>query len=141
MPSKLFVLTDPEAHFLQEAANFVELCRLPLEPGPYLVQAKGAVTGPGALAALRLDVLSFFGSVVTSHESLFVAHASQTFVLVVATSVPFEGGGGSEGTPAPPGPSATLSVRASGPALTPGHHVSISDITITALAVDEIVTA
>jgi hypothetical protein len=138
---KLFVLTDPEAHFLQETADFEELCRLHLEPGPYLVQAKGLLSGPGALAALRLDVQSVFGSVVASQESLFVAHASQTFLLIAAASIPFEGGAGSTGTPVPPGPAASLSVRPTGPSLTPGHHVAISDITITALAVDEIVAA
>jgi hypothetical protein len=141
MPSKLFAFTDPDNHFLGATDDFVEVSRLHLVPGSYLVQAKGLVSGPGALAALKLEVTGFFGEVVASQQSLYVASSSQTFILAVAANVPFEGGAGSEGTPVPPGAAAILAVRPSGPSLaTPGHSVGIVDITITALSVDEIVS-
>jgi len=140
MPSKLFVHVEPENHFVGPT-DFVELCRLPLEGGqPYLVQAKG-IAGPeaGVIMILRLDVCGFFGEVINSAESDYI-NVSQQFLLTVAATLPAEGGGGSPGSPVPPGASANLLVKTVWINPQPGHSASIVDIMLTALELDEIVT-
>ena len=139
MPSKLFVHVEPENHFVGPA-DFVELCRLSLEGGrPYLVQARGlAGLEAGVSMTLKLDVRGFFGEVISSRESSYI-NDHQQFLLTAAATLPAEGGGGSPGTPTPPGASANLLVRTTWIAHQPGHSVSIADIVLTALEVDEIV--
>ena len=141
MPSKLFVHVEPENHFVGPT-DFVELCRLPLETGrPYLVQAGGLVgLEAGVLMTLRLDVCGFFGQVISSRDSTYV-NDHQQFLLTAAATLPAEGVGGSAGTPIPPGASANLLVRTTWTAHQPGHSVSIVDIVLTALEVDEIAMA
>jgi hypothetical protein len=136
MPSKLFVHVEPENHFVGPT-DFVELCRLSLEGGrPYLVQARGlAGLEGGVLMTLKLDVCGFFGEVISSRESSYI-NDHQQFLLTAAATLPAEGGGG---TPTPPGASANLLVRTTWIAHQPGHSVSIVDIVLTALEVDEIV--
>jgi hypothetical protein len=59
------------------------------------MQAKGIAAGfAGSFMTLKLDVRSFFGSVVASQESSFINLRHQ-FVLTLAASIPAEGGGGS----------------------------------------------
>ena len=110
MPSKLFVHVEPENHFVGPT-DFVELCRLPLEVGrPYLVQARGLAGLEGGVSmTLRLDVCGFFGQVISSRESSYI-NDHQQFLLTAAAKLPAEGGGGSAGTPIPPGASANLFV-------------------------------
>jgi hypothetical protein len=143
MSNKLFVHVEPENHFVGHThPNYVEVARLALEVGrPYLVQAKGLV-GPeaGVFMNMRLDVRGFFGEVVTFTESSYI-NQSQEFLLTASANVPAEGGGGSEGTPLPPGASANLLVRSYWINPQPGHSASIVDTVLTALQVDEIVMA
>jgi len=138
MPNKLFVHADPENHFVG-VTDFVELCRLPLEGGrPYFVQATGVVgLEAGVTMALKLDVCGFFGEVVSSRQSSYI-NDTQQFVLTAAATLPSEGGGG---VPPPPGASANLLVRTFWPSHQLGHLVSVVDIVLTALQVDEIVLA
>jgi hypothetical protein len=72
-----------------------------------------------------------------------VAHINdhQQFVLTATATLPAEDGEGSPGTPPPPGGSANLLVKTIWPSHQPGHSVSIVDIVLTALQVDEIVVA
>jgi hypothetical protein len=141
MPSKLFVHIDAENHFFGPT-DFVELCRLPLEAGrPYLVQATGLAGLQGGVSmTLRLDVCGFFGQVISSRESRYI-NDNQQFLLTAAAKLPAEGGGGSAGSRIPPGASANLLVRTTWTAHQPGHSVSIADIVVTALEVDEIAIA
>jgi hypothetical protein len=141
MSNKLFVHVEPENHFVGHThPNYVEVSRLPLEGGrAYFVQAKGIV-GPeaGVFMNMRLEARGFFGEVVTSTESSYI-NQSQEFLLTASANLPAEGGGGSEGTPMPPGASANLLVRSYWINPQPGHSASIVDIVLTALQVDEIV--
>jgi hypothetical protein len=141
MPSKLFVHAEPENHFVG-VTEFVELCRLPLEGGrPYFVQARGMVgLEAGVIMLLRLNVCGFFGEVVSSRQSSYI-NDNQQFVLTAAATLPSEGGGSGPGVPPPPGASANLLVKTIWPSHQPGHSVSIVDILLTALQVDEIVVA
>jgi hypothetical protein len=145
VPSKLFIHVEPEAHFVAEPPDFVELCRLPLEGGPsqsYLVLAKGLV-GPevGVNMRLKLDVFGFFGELLTSQQSDYI-NDHQQFMLMAAATLPAEGGGVSPGTPPPPGASANLSVRTFWPTPPgPGHSVYATDMILMALSVDEVVAA
>jgi hypothetical protein len=143
MPSKLFIRVEPEARFVGATDGFKELSRLPLDVGKhYLVQASGVLglTG-GVRMTMRLDVRSFFGSVLASEEIDYINNHQQ-FLVVTAANVPAEGGAGTPGTPVPPGASANLSVRTSWPSPpSTGQHVSAGDMTIVALTVDEIVAA
>ena len=129
---------EPENHFVGPT-DFVELCRLPLETGrPYLVQASGlAGLQGGVLMTLRLDVRRFFGQVISSQESTYI-NDNQQFLLTAAATLPAEGGAGSVGSQIPPGASANLLVRTTWTAHQPGQSVSITDIVLTALEVDEI---
>jgi len=141
MPSKLFVHVEPENHFVGPT-DFVELCRLPLQVGrPYLVQARGLVGLEGGVSmTLRVDVCGFFGQVISSRESSYI-NDHQQFLLTAAAELPAEGGAGSAGSEVPPGASANLLVRTTWIAHQPGHAVSIVDIVLTALEVDEIAIA
>jgi hypothetical protein len=138
MPSKLFIHVEPEAHFVAEPPDFVELCRLPLEGNQaYLVQAKGLVgPEPGVSMRLKLDVFDIFGELLTSQQSDYI-NDHQQFMLMAAATVP--GGGG---FPPPPGAAAILSVRTFWPTPPgPGHSVYATDIILMALGVDEVVAA
>ena len=141
LPNKLFAHAEAENHFVG-VTDFVELCRLPLEGGrPYLVQARGVVgLEAGVIMLLRLDVCGFFGEVISAQQSSYI-NDHQQFVLTATATLPAEGGGGSPGTPLPPGASANLLVKTIWPSHQPGHSVSIVDIVLTALQVDEIVVA
>jgi hypothetical protein len=92
------------------------------------------------LMTLKLDVCGFFGEVISSRESSYI-NDHQQFLLTAAAMLPAESGGGSLGTPTPPGASANLLVRTTWIAHQPGRSVSIADIVLTALEVDEIVMA
>jgi hypothetical protein len=143
VPSKFFIRVEPEARFVSETPDFVELSRLPLEVGrQYLVQANGVLgVSAGVTMRMRLDVRSFFGSVLVSQESDYINNHQQ-FALTAAANIPAEGGGGSEGTPVAPGASANLSVRTFWPTPpSPGQSVYATELTIVALTVDEIVVA
>ncbi|MDQ3867055.1 MAG: hypothetical protein M3304_09570 [Actinomycetota bacterium] len=143
MPSKVFIHVEPEARFVSETADFVELSRVPLEVGrQYVVQANGVLgVSAGVTMRMRLDVRSFFGSVLAARESDYINNHQQ-FALTAAANIPAEGGGGSEGTPVPPGASANLSVRTFWPTPpSPGQSVYAADLMIVALTVDEIVVA
>jgi hypothetical protein len=115
VPNKLFVHAEAENHFVG-VTDFVELCRLPLEGG------------------------GFFGEVISAQQSSYI-NDHQQFVLTATATLPAEGGGGSPGTPLPPGASANLLVKTIWPSHQPGHSVSIVDIVLTARQVDEIVVA
>jgi hypothetical protein len=84
---------------------------------------------------LKLDVCGFFGEVISSRQSSYI-NDHQQFLLTTAATLPSEGGTG----PAP-GASANLLVSTTWIAHQPGHSVSIADIVLTALLVDEIVMA
>lgn len=130
MPNKLFVHVEPENHFVGPT-DFVELCRMHLEGGhSYLVQAKGLL-GPeaGVFMDMRLDVHGPSGSVVTSTESSYI-NINQQFVLTATAKLPAGGGGGA----------AALLVKTVWINHQPGHSASITDIVLTALQVDQIVT-
>jgi hypothetical protein len=143
MPTKLFYHVEQENFFSAPTDDFVEVSRLPLEGGqPYLAQAKGiALLFAGASVRLKLELRGFFGEVIHSQESDYI-NGDQQFVLTAAATLPAEGGAGSEGTPIPPGASANLLIRVFD---FPPHPISnligIADIVLTALEVDEIVTA
>jgi hypothetical protein len=140
MPSKLFIRVEPEARFVGATDGFKELSRLPLDVGKhYLVQASGVLgLAAGVTMTMRLDVRSFFGSVLASREINYINNRQQ-FLVVTAANVPAEGGAG---TLVPPGASANLSVRTSWPSPpSPGQSVSAGNMTIVALTVDEIVAA
>jgi hypothetical protein len=143
MSNKLFVHVEPENHFVGHTwPNYEEISRLPLEGGrPYLVQAKGLV-GPeaGVFMHMRLEARGFFGEVVATTESSYI-NDNQEFLLTASANLPAEGGGGSPGTPTPPGASANLLVASYWINPQPGHSASITDIVLTALQVDEIVMA
>lgn len=83
---------------------------------------------------------SFFGSVLAARESDYINNHQQ-FALTAAANIPAEGGGGSEGTPVPPGASANLSVRTFWPTPPSPGPVYAADLMIVALTVDEIVVA
>jgi hypothetical protein len=143
VPSKLFIRVEPEARFVAATDGFEELSRLPLDVGKqYLVQASGVLgVQAGVTMRMRLDVRSFFGSVLASQEIDYINNHQQ-FMVVTAANVPAEGGAGSEGAPVPPGASANLSVRTFWPTPpSPGQSVYATEMTIVALTVDEIVAA
>jgi hypothetical protein len=132
MPNKLFVHVEPENKFVGPT-DFVELCRLHLEGGhSYLVQAKGLL-GPeaGVFMDMRLDVHGPSGTVLASTESSYI-NINQQFVLTAAAKLPAGGGG--------TGAAATLLVKTIWINHQPGHLASITDIVLTALQVDQIVT-
>ena len=88
---------------------------------------------------MRLEVRRFGGSVLASQEADYI-NTHQQFVLVVAASIPSEGGAGS-GPPLPE-PSANLlmdSFWIQPPSV--GESVYATEVTITAQPVDEIVSA
>jgi len=142
MQGKLFIHVEPENHFVGPTDDFQEVCRLPLEGGrPYLAQARGlAGLFAGVTARLKLDVCGFFGEVISSQQSDYI-NDHQQFVLTAAATLPAEGGAGSAGTPTPPGASANLLARVFFPPHPSGNSVGLVDIVLTALEVDEIVTA
>jgi hypothetical protein len=143
MPTKLFYHVEPENFFSGPTDDFVEVCRLPLEGGrPYLAQVRGlAVLFAGATVRLKLDLCGFFGEVIDSQDSDYI-NDHQQFVLTAAATLPAEGGGGSEGAPIPPGASANFSVRVFDFPLHPSSNlIGLADIVLTALEVEEIVTA
>jgi hypothetical protein len=133
MPNKLFVHVEPENHFVGPT-DFVKLCSLHLEGGhSYLVQAKGLL-GPeaGVFMDMRLDVHGPSGTVVTSTESSYI-NINQQFVLTAAAKLPAGGGGAGRAA-------ATLLVKTVWINHQPGHSASITDIVLTALQMDQIVT-
>lgn len=152
MPSKLFIHIEPRMHQVGETPDFVELCRLPLEGAQsYLVQAKGLVgPEPGAIMTLKLDIFGFFEELLTSQQSVYTSNPQQ-FVLTAAATLPAEGGRrttlpaeGGRGTTLPLlGASANLSVKAGWitPPDEPLVGVSVTDVILIALSVDEIVLA
>jgi hypothetical protein len=142
VPSKLFIRVEPEAHFIGATPEFVEISRLPLEVGQsYLVQASGLLgLQAGVMMRMRLEVRSFFGSVLAAQEADYI-NTHQQFVLVAAASIPAEGGGGSAGATVPPGASANLlmdSFWIQPPSV--GQSVYATEVTITAHAVDQILS-
>ena len=100
MPNKLFIRVEPEAQFVGATPDFVDISRLPLDGAQsYLVQASGILAlQAGVMMRMRLEVRRFNGAVLVSQEADYI-NTYQQFVLVVAATLPSEGGGGS-GAPA-----------------------------------------
>jgi hypothetical protein len=131
MPTKLFIHTDSEQHSFTGAqvANFVEVSRLRLGQGKYLVQAKGELGGFPSLAIVKFEV-SASGASIASQETSLVSGSTQHWVLTFAAAIPAGGA------------AAIVSLRAIGAGLaTPGHLVNAGNVAITALSVDEIHTS
>jgi hypothetical protein len=144
MPSKLFIRFELEEQHIAAPPDFVLLSQLPIaETGQsYLVQAKGLVSlNQDVQITLKLDVVGFFGELLTSQQSTYIEESSGyvQFMLMAAATLPAEGGGSAPGAPRAPGASANLSAKPYWAGL-PGD-VSVSDIILIALGVDEIVAA
>jgi hypothetical protein len=137
MPTKLFTYVVPGTPAVDPADGFQELGKLSLEEGlPYLARATGlADLFGGAEATLKLEVRGPSGEVISSSPEPTYINDRQQFVLTAATP-PAEGSGGS---PPPPAVSANLLADVNVPAS--GGTVFFFDLVLTALAVDEVVTA
>ena len=145
MSGKLFYLEDRRSpHYIFEL-EWQEICLLPLEPGPFLVIAKGTVRGIGADKInvgiyLRLEVHGMVSGLVGFDETEFNNEPLRlpdinSFVLLVAANVPYEGGAGSGQLPPPH--RAVLMARIGTRA--PDTAGALSNIKIAAYPVDEIV--
>jgi hypothetical protein len=155
MPGKLFYRSDRDLHVVREM-DFQELSKLPIEPGPNLVIAKGTVGAIDVLfevkIGLRLEVHGMFAGLIDFDEtSFFTAPASlagggvlaekctpdtNSFMLVVAANLPFEGGAGS-GPPPPPHRAVPLARKES---FGDGLGV-VTNVKITSFPFDEIIVA
>jgi hypothetical protein len=120
MPGKLFYLDDQRTLIVNQR-DFNELSVLPTEPGPRLVVAKGTVRGANVefnvRIRLRLEVHAMLSGLIGFDETEFFTEPANigpggvlvtsgnpdtnSFMLVVAANMPFEGSGGL-GPPLPP---------------------------------------
>ena len=152
MPGKLFYLDDRRGHLVRES-DFQELSMLPIEPGPHLVIAKGTVRGVNVQfnvgIGLRLEVHGMFAGLIAFDETEFFTEPANigpggvlvtsgnpdknSFMLVVAANLPFEGGAGS-GPPPPPHRAVLLARKES----SDGVGV-VTNVKITSFPLDEIV--
>ena len=140
-------------HAVTEGA-FKELSMLPIEPGPQLVVAKGTVRGEmvefNVKIRLRLEVHGMFSGLMGFDETEFFTEPANfgpggvlvasgnpdinSFMLVVAASLPFEGGAGS-GPPPPPHRAVLLARKETA---SDGAGV-VNNVKITSFPLDEIV--
>jgi len=153
MPGKLFYLEDRRAHIVTER-DFTELSMLPTEPRPRLVVAKGTVQGVNVEfnvgIRLRLEVHAMFSGLIGFDETEFFTEPANigpgvvlvtsgnpdrnSFMLVVAANMPFEGGAGS-GPPPPPHRAVLLARKETA---SDGAGV-VTNLKITSFPLDEIV--
>jgi hypothetical protein len=134
--SKAFVFNDPDEQFIS-STEFVELSRLPLEPGSYVVLAKGDFGGSLLKMEFRLDVK---GSIDESHADAGTAGTSveggfgfATFMLVVGATIPPKGVGGSGRVPDLNHRATLFARKFSGPG-----HGTVRNVKIVAIPFDEL---
>jgi hypothetical protein len=147
MPDKFFALEDRRYHTVT-SLEFQELAELTIDQGPHLVIATGSIEGFNAeynmAGALRLEVHGTFHFNLAATETRFQVPAppvfanQESFALMVATTVPFEGGagGGDPPPPPPPRPRAVLSGRK---ASSGTGAFGVSDVRIVAVPFAELV--